>query len=330
MTYRFFVAVAVTLLLFPFAMVYSFQIGQPDAEIAFNYETWLSGFLLVLFGWVVFLAPGLIPFYGTRYYAWVGRISGLTHTVAVAQERAGSALKAAPRPKDLKAALAPSALKAKVGGAIAPVREQWVKRRSSDTETTMANALCVQSDSSSVFELAADAKTSIQSKVTSTLSRLKSAETKENIAGLRSQLSNMFTPDERQREVVLNLYTLRIYSHMATLIGMHLDAMELEPELDSFARTVCSGIPVPPTPGSTEAEAPQLEYALPERYHELLVDFGNRVNLPIKESDFEMAAAGDLERALMILKVVLTKQESIRNPDASKAADPLTDLARLI
>ncbi len=64
MIYRVFVASTFTLVVFPFAAMYTFAAVYPDAHFAFDRQTWLQGMAPVAFGWVVFLLPGLLPFVG--------------------------------------------------------------------------------------------------------------------------------------------------------------------------------------------------------------------------------------------------------------------------
>jgi len=326
MTYRVIAAFAIMFILLPFALVYSFQIGQPDHALSFTYDTWLSGAPLVLIVIVVFLSPGLTPFVGERYYGWVMEVTGITHTASVVQQRATHAFQSLPELEHAKSVLTPSSLKSKLVSLTGTARANWTKRRSGGVEASMPDVLSLENPSKSFSERLARPQIPIRSKIEETLSRLKSDDTKEKYAVVRAKLSNMFTPDERQREVVLNLYTLRIYSHMASALEMYLDLIKLEPALDGFARQVCAGIPVPPPPGSTEVAAPRLAYTLPPSYQEPLVDYANRANVPIKEADFEMAAAGDLERALLILKVILTRNDAAMRPDNSKHVDPIEEL----
>lgn len=114
------------------------------------------------------------------------------------------------------------------------------------------------------------------------------------------------------------------------MIQLQLQTVDLEKPLAEFASMVCSGIPVPPSPGSTELEAPQLNYVLPERHRRSLVDFANRVNIPITEQDFTLAESGDLEKALLILKAILLRSSDSNDSKSLKNTDPLEGLAGVI
>lgn len=337
MTYRFFVALAFMVSVFPFAMIYSFKAVYPEAHFGFDRTTWLSGLILVAFSWTLFLAPGLIPGLGPRYYRWAGRKTGLTPTL---QSFSGglSRLRSAAS-KDSQPSNRLAAVKSGLGDLMASAKKIPSRASSMLSSAQSKDSLATHDTNTLPKHPGTPLDTPLDGPlvepstpgvpIREKLASLK-ANAAPNIAEMRSHLSNMFTPDERQREIVLNLYTLRIYAHLRTMIELQLELIELEETLAEFASTVCAGIPLPPSPGSTEVNAPQLRYVLPERHRRSLVDFANRANIPITEQDFAMAEDGDLEKALLILKAVLLRASDNGETRSTKNVDPLEGLAGVI
>ena len=59
MIYRFFVALTFTVVVFPFAAMYTFAAVYPEAHFAFDRQTWLQGLFPIAVGWTLFLLPGI-------------------------------------------------------------------------------------------------------------------------------------------------------------------------------------------------------------------------------------------------------------------------------
>ena len=304
MIYRFFVALLFNVVVFPFVAMYSFSLSFPDAHFAFDQATWLQGGLVILFGWVLFLLPGLLPFVGYRYYDWAARKVGLT---AVVEEAKAGIARASDRLRwanlKLRTALSNrSSAKESLAGI-----GQAIRRSSTDLATSIgdkaqsmakANEPNVSSPAKpghAAFSKARDAFRSAPMRI---------ANVKESLSSLREKL----TPDELQRTIDLNQYTLEAFKHLKAILLELVPTAGLSDDESRFCSSVINAIPEPPSPSATTQPLVNYNFVYPtERRDELKIRAAEK-KVVLRDTDFVAAQSGDLERGLLIVKSILLKK----------------------
>lgn len=312
MIYRLFVALTFTLLVFPFAAMYSFAAIYPDAHFAFDRQTWLQGLAPILFGWVLFLLPGLIPFFGYRYYDWVARKTGFEALFA----GIGNGL------QRLRTGFASTNARTRQAIANRPSGEGWKTALRSVLDRFRNMRAQNSSETDTVSQPAADVAESLQTKksrlrqranVTDTLEKARGvikdaprhvAQMKQTIESLRHHL----TPDELQRTIDLNQYTLEAFAHLKSILSHLLRVTELSDAERAYANAVVEGIPQPPSTSTADEQPAPSTFVFPPELRDDLRQHAAKSRLMLREMDFLAAENGDLERALLVLRAIVGRE----------------------
>jgi len=306
MAYRFLVALLFSLAVFPFVAIWTFSLEYPDARFAFDKATWLQGLAIVGFGWILFLLPGLIPVAGERYYGWVARKTGLVSLVESMQSgvlRVSSAIRAFfSSCKTRLSAFGPlSSLLARTRSPRTP------HRVSADGSIEASHAVSQAVDPSSALRSRRPQIPHLQ------LERAKGlltdaprhlAKARETLNGLRGKL----TPDELQKTIDLNQYTLEAFAHLKVLLESLLPLTPLDEPQHRFAVAVISAIPEPPSPSASQEPSATHTFVYPLDDRDNLRTSAGKRKVVLRDTDFELAAQGDLERALFVLKALVVSQ----------------------
>lgn len=328
MIYRFFVALTFTIVVFPFAAMYTFAAVYPDAHFAFDSQTWLQGLAPIAFGWVVFLLPGLLPFVGHRYYDWVAKKTGFTALF----EAIGSGLRKTrdgarwlnlktrtvvanrPNPKELI-----SGARAQLQRAVAnrgrnnrdpkPVESQPTEPGIDDSQPSSSVLLQQPEKNDEVATTVVSAK----AKATESLDKARAAikDAPKHVAKVRQTIDTLrhrLIPDDMQRTIDLNQYTLEALSHIKRIMAELLLSAELGEADRAFCDQVVSAIPEPPSPSEAEKPLPSFPLVYPEEHRDTLKHHAANAKVILRDLDFEEAAAGNLERALHVLKAIVAHE----------------------
>ena len=309
MIYRLFVALLFTVVIFPFAAMYTFAAVYPDAHFAFDRQTWLHGLAPIAFGWVLFLLPGLLPFVGGRYYDWVAEKTGFAALFSATgnglkRTRDGlkwlnlkgrTALANRPSTSEVAAKLRSGVKRIKDKGSTSAAPGDDRRDAISDTQTPDA----AQGRTARSREKVAESLQKARGVINDAPKHV--AKVKERIESLRQQL----TPDELQRTIDLNQYTLDTFSHVKGIIAALVPFADLNEQDRAFCEAVVSAIPEPPSPSEADKPPPTYRFDYPEASREDLVRHAGRAEVLLKETDFDLAAQGDIERALRIVKAIV-------------------------
>lgn len=134
------------------------------------------------------------------------------------------------------------------------------------------------------------------------------ADSPKHLATAKDFLSSVkrkLTPDELQRTIDLNNYTLETFSHIRSLLSHQLDHSNLSAIDQAFCRQVVEAIPVPPSPSAAARPTPSYDFSYPDDHRERLASEAASKKIMVRDSDFAMAERGDLERALYIMMAIL-------------------------
>ena len=293
MVYRFFVALAFNVVVFPYVAMYTFSLSYPTAHFAFDQPTWLQGLMVIAFGWALFLLPGLLPFVGHRYYDWVARKTGCV--ALVDGIRSGLS--------NIRSSLVRA--KRSIAGVVAQARSadrrslKELFKRDKKPEIPTLEAPKVEK------EMSKPTKTALLA--TEGLNKAKVAlrDAPKTFSDLKSTFSTLrerLTPDELQKAINLNQYTLETFFHIKAILKDMLAAADVSPTDRTFIENVLSAIPEPPSPSETTRPLIDWVFDYPEEQRPALKNRAAQKKIALRDTDFELARRGDLERALLIVK----------------------------
>jgi hypothetical protein len=329
MVYRFFVAIAFSVVVFPFAAMYTFAVTFPDATFSFDRQTWLYGLAVIGFGWALFLLPGLLPFVGHRYYDWVARktglvalFDGLRSGFTSLRERtvaAGSAIRGAG-----------SNLSALKKYSFLPRRSAVARGAGDPTPGTDADSppLDPQPDTA---ETTVSSPQDVRRRASEGIGKVRNVlndapkhidKAKETLNTLRMKI----TPDELQHTIDLNQYTLEVFSHLKTLVSSFLASASLGKEDLAFVQSVFGAVPEPPSPTDADRLPEAQSFDYPEARRPDLKNAAARVKVTLRDTDFELAADGDIERALFIAKALVLIALPAASDKGPAIDDPMVGL----
>lgn len=252
MAYRLLVALIFTFGVFPFAVMYTFAFNYPDAHFAFDRETWAQGVFPIAVGWIVFLLPGMLPWLGKRYYRWVARKLGLielSEQLKHVSERVRARYSAA-RAK-VKSRKQPSVSPEAVFGTKIRNRQAGPTKPPTEMFRAMIDSLKTRFAEKRLASQDAAHKGNV--------GLLKAKETFERV---RKNAVAQLTPDQKQKSIDLNSYTLSILSHISSIAVRTLTDPRLDPEDRDFCEAALSAIPKPTLIAVSEGE-----WKPPERSH---------------------------------------------------------------
>lgn len=316
MIYRVFLAALFNFGVFPYVVMYTFALTYPDATFAFDRGTWLQGLAIVVFGWALFLSPGFVlPFVGDRYYSWVARVTGL-------QAVAAAVARAARRSRDRVRWLWHAGTAA-VGRLRSPRRLLNVLRRERPADLDAVNNTATPAElpraepkrHPSAKDMTSRQLSKVRDVLKDTPRHIGAA--KELFGTLRDKL----TPDELQKRIDINQYTLLTFSHLKGLLRALLPSVDLEDADRDYCENVLNAVPEPPSPSSDGIDLVTSTFALPEARWRELKSMASTHKLALSDRDFELAAAGDLEKGLLIAKVLVLSALSA----STQSTDPLVD-----
>lgn len=339
---RFLVAFAIIFGIFPFLAAYSFTAAYPDTAFNLDLQTWVIGMVPIVAGWLLFLAPGLLPVVGNRYFAWVGRMTGTTalgDNLQHGYRTSRAALASLPQTlRRLPARLRRNTNKA-------PLEQQALPPQTAPTTPQRIELPHVSPPPQTDGEQPSQAPPAVTPPTTIPARGFKArlAEWREQIAAvaanpevhvdtaktklrsLRERVSTLRT-GEAFSPASLNEYTLEAVGHLKAITELATESFQLEPEDRPFVDAVLHAIPEPILPGQEETFEPApFEYPV-ERRADLMAAAG-RQRVSLTEEDFEQAAAGDLERGLKILRALLAVAQHHRMRSQSHLThDPLLGL----
>ena len=305
MIYRFFVALAFTFLVFPFAAMYTFAAVYPEAHFAFDRQTWLQGMAPIAFGWVLFLLPGLLPFVGHRYYSWVAHKTGIAALVA-GIGRGLRRLRDALKWLRLKGQTALANRVAEDGAKIS-LRERL--KSATDAYREWRSRKDVSSPPSDQRVPDGDEQKITQEALLRAKAALKEAP--KHIAGIRTKIDTLrhrLTPDDLQRTIDLNQYTLETFSHLKHILEDVVPSVELSPEDRAFCAAVVDAIPEPPSPSAADTAPPAHSFVYPPERRDALKGHAANSKVSIRDVDFQLAAQGDLERGLLLVRGIVAHE----------------------
>lgn len=316
MVYRFFVALLFTVGVFPFAVMYTFALRFPEARFAFDSATWGQGLAIVVFGWVVFLLPGLLPFVGHRYYDWVARKTGM---VALYQAtRSGlRAIRDRIRWLSLRTRTAMANLR--------PANDTLDKLRSRMRREEKQEVADVPAAEPGAEAPAARPQADRLGKARQVLADAPRhlAKAKSTFHSLREKL----TPDELQRTIDLNQYTLETFSHLKEVLRSLLPSANLVAEERNFVELVLNAVPEPPSPSAVHNQPVSSVFDYPPALREALQAQGTKKKIVVRDEDFELAKSGDLERALFLVRALLVTGDRREQVSNDVYDDPMVGLS---
>lgn len=311
MVYRFLVATIFTFAVFPFVAIYTFSLQYESAQFAFDSRTWLQGLAVILFGWVLFLLPGMLPFAADKYYPWVARKIGLTDFYKATREGISrTRVRLTWLRHWLLSKTSSIALPFKKSESTPPPDTQSYPVSSEAQPTTKKSKIRITEQLESAKHILSDAPRHFE-------------QAKTHIKALRTNL----TPDELQRSINLNQYTLEVISNLKRMLLLVRPTLELAESLDDFLLKTLNALPEPLSPGESQSVQETTSFVFPEDQRESLRHDATRFQIPIRQSDFELAENGDLERALYLALALVHLSLDVGNRDsASSLDDPMIGL----
>jgi hypothetical protein len=331
MVYRFFVAIIFTFTVFPFAAMYSFAAVYPDAHFALDRQTWMQGMVPIAFGWVVFLLPGMLPFVGHRYYGWVAKKTGFDEFIKACDRalgRLGDRLKWLKLKTQTAASNRSSGpgLKKRFQGGLQSLRD---RRKKVDDEAPLdaePQAQVEHTDQVSQEPQPAPDKARKRLSTGDSIQKARQVfkDAPKHIATVKSRLEDLrhhLTPDDLQRTIDLNQYTLETFSHLKRVLSELLGSVELSADNRAFCKSVVAALPEPPSPSASDRPPPNHSFSYPAELREPLKEHAARSRLAVRDTDFAAAEGGDLERALLLVHAIVAHESRER----AVVADPETD-----
>lgn len=326
MIYRFFVAFTFTFVVFPFAAMYSLAAVYPDAHFAIDRQTWLHGMFPIAVGWILFLLPGMLPFVGHRYYDWVAEktgfkalfqaiASGLRRTRDGAKWlklRSQTAIANRPQPKNVLTGLRDSL--------------QRLAKKKSD-QPVEAGALSSQEAPPAVSEAeppqaAPPVETAVtphpqgsnaKARAAESLEKARSAlkDAPKHVANVRQTIETLrhrLTPDDLQRTIDLNQYTLETFAHVKQILLELLPTADLSEADRAFCEQVVAAVPEPPSPSAADLPPPDYAFVYPDEHRDDLKQHAGKAKVLLRDADFVRAAQGDIEGGLLIMKAIVAHE----------------------
>lgn len=302
MAYRFVVALLFSFVVFPFAAMYTFAYTYEDAHFAFDRATWARGMFPIAVGWIVFLLPGMLPLLGKRYYSWVGRklgfdvfaqrisegYAGLRNRIQVTRARLSKPKSANPVHESQ-----PMARKRRNGKELLRAAKEKLERITAPLTEGEQGA---QKRKRPIVSREVIDKGAKQLDVG--LKRLKD---------FQKVAKTHLTPDERQKRIDLNGYTLNVMSHLSSVARQKLTELKLDDVDRAFCMNALSAIPTTAVLNIPEEELQHMDQAFPyprDRW-ESLTRAAARNSATLRDSTFQDAADGDIESALMIMRCIV-------------------------
>ena len=324
MIYRLFVALLFTFAVFPFVAMYTFAGVYPDAHFAFDQQTWLQGLAPIVFGWVLFLLPGLLPFVGHKYYDWVARKTGFT--ALFEGTRAGFG-----RLRDWFVWLrlkSRTALSSRPGLERFRLRQVMQTLRSKSTAAPPPLTEVDEAVSAVPATMPRQSTAAARANVSESLQKARVAikEAPKHVANVRNTfetLKHRFTPDDLQRTIDLNQYTLETFAHTKGIIRELLAAADLSNSDRTFCNSVLVAIPEPPSPSAVDRPPPTRSFVYPQERREELKQHAGSAKILLRDADFKSADQGDIERGLLIVKAIVARESRERTVVVDSASEEL-------
>lgn len=327
MVYRFLVAFIFTFVVFPFVAMFALHAVFPEAHAAFDRQTWLQGLVPIAAGWLLFLSPGFIPFVGSRYYPWVARKTGLTAffqsigqgigTIRrgfLARLRRGRALVKRPNPKVHTPKSNP------VTGR-PTLRERW-----DHLYSATRNYFAKKRTDADIDKLAVPNASRERAQAHLDRARNVIKDAPKHISGVRHQLESLrdkLTPDELQRTIDLNSYTIETFGHLKRILSLHLPVLPLDETDSVFCRSVIAAIPEPRSPSAVARAPAPHSFNYPEPHRAVLYERAVKARLAIRNEDFVLAEQGDLERGLLLTSAIVADAIARQGNDTTAFSDEL-------
>jgi len=313
MIYRFFVALTFTFVVFPFAAMYSLAAVYPDAHFAIDRQTWLNGLFPIAVGWILFLLPGMLPFVGHRYYDWVAEktgckalfqaiASGLRRTRDGAKWlklRSQTAIANRPQPKNVLSGL-----------------REGLQRFSKKKSDKSAEAESVLPQEASPVETSVTAPpqgSNAKARAAESLEKARAAlkDAPKHVANVRQTIETLrhrLTPDDLQRTIDLNQYTLETFAHVKQILLELLPTADLSDADRAFCEQVVAAVPEPPSPSSADRPPPEYAFVYPDEHRADLKQHAGKAKVLLRDADFLRAAQGDIEGGLLIMKAIVAHE----------------------
>ncbi|TVS17230.1 MAG: hypothetical protein EA417_07390 [Gammaproteobacteria bacterium] len=336
MVARFFLALAITVLVFPFLAVWSLHLAKPETPFALDLETWKVGLLPIVFGWMLFLSPILIPGLSNRYFRWFNRITGVTATLESlysASSRALESLRGAvaetvTRIQSLQRRSDPAPVGPSVPDASDPVPLPSVFTEAG--QPPHADPPLPEPSPEGPHRLSG-VSSSIKSQLNQLRGRVATLSTDPS-AGVESARATIRSLRERVTAysaatglapAELNAYTLETFSHLKQIGRVGARALDLEPHEWKFVDAAFASIPQPLLPGEEDHPKPE-PFIYPDEHREDLLVAAAHCRALVSEDDLVRASNGDLERALKVSLAILQVASHRRSKSVERAAaDPL-------
>lgn len=320
MIYRFFVALTFTFVVFPFAAMYSLAAVYPDAHFAIDRQTWLHGLFPIAVGWVLFLLPGMLPFLGHRYYDWVAEKTGLKAlfqaiAIGVRRTRDGAkwlklksqtAIANRPQPKKVLSGLRGGLQRLSKK---APVEQPSARATAVDATADATVAVEPHRNAPAPLPSANNAKARAAESLEKARAALKDAP--KHVANVRQTIETLrhrLTPDDLQRTIDLNQYTLETFAHVKQILLELLPTADLSEADRAFCEQVVAAVPEPPSPSAADLPPPQYAFVYPDDHREDLKQHAGKAKVLLRDADFVRAAQGDIEGGLLIMKAIVAHE----------------------
>lgn len=330
MVYRFLVAAGIMFGIFPFLAMATFRVVHPDTPFGLDYQTWALGLIPIVAGWLLFLAPGLMPVVGRRYFAWVGRMTGLNAFGESLRQlylairarlarvpdglRRLAALRQRAKLQPVAQAAAPSLLAD--GTLAAPGSPHLPATDASEHPAAQSAAPAAQSAPAErtplvivrLKTLLQQWRAQVAAVAANPEAHVDSAKTK--LRSLRERVATV-RADQAFSPADLNDYTLQAVGHLKAIAKLAAGSLKLGPDDQAFVALVLQSIPEPAMPGQEEPTPPgPLDY--PEESRPDLIAAAGRLRISLTEEDFEKASTGDLERGLKVMLAVISVADHFR------------------
>lgn len=328
MVARFFLALAITLAVFPFFALWSIHLVRPETPFALDFETWKAGLMPIVTGWLIFLSPIMIPGLSNRYFRWVTRITGMTATVEAIHlvgSRSAHACRSAcanivERIQSFQRRSQPAPVAVYDIGSDVAVLEIPSSGPDSSSAEPPATTEPLSGRSAAIRGLLDQLRAHV-----ATLSADPSASVKSACATLRSLRDRVsaYSMPTGLAPADLNSYTLETFSHLKQIARVGARALDLEPHEWKFVDTAFSSVPQPLLPGEDDHPDPE-PFVYPEEHRAALLSAAAHCRALLSEEDLDRAASGDLERALKVSLAILQVAALRRSKSVEWAAsDPL-------
>lgn len=298
MAFRLLFALVLTIGYFPFVITYALSSTSPEVTFAFSRANWLAGVVPIAVGWILFLVPGLI--FGKQYYAWVGRKTGLTPMyLSLVSRITHTSVKVR------------SVVHSRPKVSLAGLRTMKLSQLQTLAKSIMSKKAKPAPDATSVQPLQEDRPLKTDHVARAKAAVRDSAKhipvVKEKFNKIKNEAVLRFTPDELQKTINLNLFTLRCFAHLKHVGALTVDTAQLEESEAGFCRDVIDALPEAPSPSDEfNTDVMPQSFSYPENRQQALIEVAIRQKTTLKHQDFVEARNGDLEKALFIVKVILT------------------------